>query len=75
MTGPAGESGGNTAVLEGQTALRGEVRDDFAAVNARPDALAGKAQTGNAQIVKLLSQAAIVVTSSVGREPAGQVPG
>lgn len=49
--------GGNfAAVIEGQAALRCEVRDGFAAVNARLDSLAGEVRIGNAQILELLSQ-------------------
>lgn len=51
------QTGANfAAVIEGQAALRREVRDGFSAVNTRLDALAGEVRTGNAQILELLSQ-------------------
>ncbi|WP_344583520.1 hypothetical protein [Streptomyces lunalinharesii] len=64
------QSGGNfAAVIEGQAALRREVRDGFAKVNSRFDALEGKVdalteamQRNQAQIVELL-------TSLVGKDP------
>ncbi|WP_030814289.1 hypothetical protein [Streptomyces sp. NRRL S-337] len=50
------QSGGNfAAVIEGQAALRREVRDGFAKVNARFDALEEKMDRNQAQIVELLS--------------------
>ncbi|MFH8753665.1 hypothetical protein ACH4GK_37965 [Streptomyces rimosus] len=51
------QSGGNfAAVIEGQAALRREVRDGFTAMNARIDALTDEVRTGNAQIIELLSR-------------------
>ncbi|MEV5242939.1 hypothetical protein AB0K89_28080 [Streptomyces cinnamoneus] len=50
------QTGGNAAaVIEGQAALRREVRDGFAKVNARFDALEEKMDRNQAQIVELLS--------------------
>jgi hypothetical protein len=50
------QTGGNfAAVIEGQAALRREVRDGFARVNARFDALETKMDRNQAQIVELLS--------------------
>ncbi|WP_157854688.1 hypothetical protein [Streptomyces griseofuscus] len=57
------QTGGNfAAVIEGQAALRREVRDGFAKVNARFDALEEKMDHNQAQIVELL-------TALVGRSP------
>ncbi|MEW1678108.1 hypothetical protein [Streptomyces noursei] len=64
------QSGGNfAAVIEGQAALRREVRDGFAKVDSRFDALEGKVdalteamQRNQTQIVELLS-------SLVGKDP------
>ncbi|MFH9425427.1 hypothetical protein [Streptomyces sp. NPDC017529] len=51
------QSGGNfAAVIEGQAALRREVREGFTAMNARIDALTDEVRTGNAQIIELLSR-------------------
>ncbi|MEU2516098.1 hypothetical protein [Streptomyces syringium] len=50
------QTGGNfAAVIEGQAALRREVRDGFAKVNARFDTLEEKMDRNQAQIVELLS--------------------
>lgn len=50
------QSGGNfAAVIDGQAALRREVRDGFTKVNARFDALEEKMDRNQAQIVELLS--------------------
>ncbi|AUA08020.1 MULTISPECIES: hypothetical protein [Streptomyces] len=50
------QSGGNfAAVIEGQAALRREVRDGFTKVNARFDAVEAKMDRNQAQIVELLS--------------------
>ncbi|MFI1839768.1 hypothetical protein [Streptomyces olivaceoviridis] len=51
------QTGGNfAAVIEGQAALRREVRDGFAKVNGRFDALEAKMDQNQAQIVELLTQ-------------------
>ncbi len=50
------QTGGNfAAVIEGQAALRREVRDGFTAVNTRLDTLTDEVRTGNARIIELLS--------------------
>ncbi|MFD8097395.1 hypothetical protein [Streptomyces malaysiensis] len=50
------QSGGNfAAVIEGQAALRRQVRDGFTKVNARFDAVEAKMDRNQAQIVELLS--------------------
>ncbi|MCC2280914.1 hypothetical protein LKL35_36960 [Streptomyces sp. ET3-23] len=50
------QTGGDfAAVIEGQAALRREVRDGFSKVNARFDALEEKMDRNQAQIVELLS--------------------
>ncbi|WP_434600083.1 hypothetical protein [Streptomyces sp. A5-4] len=46
---------GLAAVIEGQAALRREVRDGFTAVNTRLDALTDEVRTGSARIIELLS--------------------
>ncbi|WKK24256.1 hypothetical protein QZH56_00835 [Streptomyces olivoreticuli] len=57
------QTGGNfAAVIEGQAALRREVRDGFTKVNARFDALEEKMDRNQAQIVQLL-------TAMVGKGP------
>ncbi|MEV7471903.1 hypothetical protein AB0O20_36290, partial [Streptomyces kronopolitis] len=57
------QAGGNfAAVIEGQAALRREVRDGFTAVNGRFDALEVKMDRNQAQIVELL-------TALVGKNP------
>jgi tetrahydromethanopterin S-methyltransferase subunit G len=57
------QSGGNfAAVIEGQAALRREVRDGFTKVNARFDDLENKMDRNQAQIVELL-------TALVGKSP------
>ncbi|MBL1086771.1 hypothetical protein JK359_33230 [Streptomyces actinomycinicus] len=57
------QTGGNfAAVIEGQAALRREVRDGFTKVNARFDALEEKMDRNQAQIVELL-------TALVGKSP------
>ncbi|MCF3143766.1 hypothetical protein [Streptomyces platensis] len=57
------QAGGNfAAVIEGQAALRREVRDGFTKVNARFDALETKMDRNQAQIVELL-------TALVGKNP------
>lgn len=59
------QSGGNfAAVIEGQAALRREVRDGFTKVNARFDVLEAKMDRNQAQIVELLS-------ALVGKSPDG----
>ena len=72
------QTGGNfAAVIEGQAALRREVRDGFATVNGRLDALSTRfttlegtvtdlrdeMRTGNARILELLA------SLQVGRDP------
>ncbi|MFI9724655.1 hypothetical protein ACIHFE_34380 [Streptomyces sp. NPDC052396] len=50
------QTGGNfAAVIEGQAALRREVRDGFARVNERFDVLEAKMDRHQAQIIELLS--------------------
>ncbi|MFJ2847648.1 hypothetical protein GTY20_35425 [Streptomyces sp. SID4946] len=57
------QTGGNfAAVIEGQAALRREVRDGFAKVNGRFDVLEAKMDQNQAQIVELL-------TALVGKNP------
>ena len=57
------QTGGNfAAVIEGQAALRREVRNGFAKVGARFDALEEKMDRNQAQIVELL-------TALVGKSP------
>ncbi|MFI0742669.1 hypothetical protein ACH4PU_32000 [Streptomyces sp. NPDC021100] len=57
------QNGGNfAAVIEGQAALRREVRDGFTKVNARFDAFEEKMDRNQAQIIELLS-------ALVGRNP------
>lgn len=57
------QTGGNfAAVIEGQAALRREVRDGFTKVDARFDALEQKMDRHQAAIVELLS-------GLVGRDP------
>ncbi|TVL87789.1 hypothetical protein [Streptomyces sp. SAJ15] len=57
------QTGGNfAAVIEGQAALRREVRDGFTKVNARFDALEEKMDRNQAQIIELLS-------ALVGKDP------
>lgn len=65
------QTGGNfAAVIEGQAALRREVRDGFATVNGRLDALDNtvtelrdEMRTGTAQIIELLT------ALQIGRDP------
>ncbi|MFF7234574.1 hypothetical protein [Streptomyces sioyaensis] len=57
------QAGGNfAAVIEGQAALRREVRDGFTKLNARFDTLEAKMDNNQAQIVELL-------TALVGKNP------
>jgi tetrahydromethanopterin S-methyltransferase subunit G len=57
------QTGGNfAAVIEGQAALRREVRDGFARVDTRFNALEAKMDRNQARIVELLS-------ALVGRDP------
>ncbi|MGC0319304.1 hypothetical protein [Kitasatospora acidiphila] len=50
------QTGGNfAAVIEGNAALRREVRDGFAALNGRIDTLTEEIRVSNARIVELLT--------------------
>ncbi|MGI5532471.1 hypothetical protein ACQEVX_35420 [Streptomyces syringium] len=58
-----------TAVIEGQAALRREVREGFAKVNGRFDALEGKAEALDKKIDRNQAQIIELLTALVGRDP------
>ncbi|MFF3159859.1 hypothetical protein [Streptomyces sp. NPDC057910] len=48
-------SGNFAAVIEGQAAIRREVRDGFAKADTRFDALTEEVRSGNARIIEMLA--------------------